>query len=133
MFRFGLLVLFWVLFFLVVMIVEAMLLSATLRDKRRAWLSHSVPATREYGLIHEWWSALSLGWRRFYIVAATGLALTYGLLLGATVTQALAGELHRFWAVLVGFGISCWIATSLAMFRLDDGENHERGGEPPPL
>ena len=120
MLRFGLLVLFWVLFFLVVLIVEAVLLSATERDTRRAWLSRSVPATREHGRIHTWWTGLSLWWRRFFIIAATGLALTYGLLLGATVTQALAGDLNKFWAVLIGFGVACWIATSLTMLRLDE-------------
>ncbi|HVB65797.1 MAG TPA: hypothetical protein VNE17_13765 [Nitrolancea sp.] len=120
MLRFGLLVLFWVLFFLVVLIVEAVLLSATERDTRRAWLSRNVPAARDYGRIHAWWTGLSLWWRRFFIIAATGLALTYGLLLGATVTQALAGELHKFWAVLIGFGVACWIAMSLTLMRLDE-------------
>jgi hypothetical protein len=120
MLRFGLLAIFWVLFFLLILIVEAVLLTATQRDTRRSWLTRRASATHEQGRIREWWGELGLWWRRFFIVVAIGLALLYGLLLGATVTQALAGDLGKFWAILIGFGISCWVAMSLALVRLDE-------------
>jgi hypothetical protein len=129
MLRFGLLVIFWALFFMLVLFVEAMLLTATQQDMRRTWLSRNARSTRAQGRIREWWSTLTIGWRRFFIVAVTGLALSYGLLVGATVTQALAGDLGKFWAVLVGLGISCWIAAILAMLRLDERDEPDSDEE----
>jgi hypothetical protein len=133
MLRFGLLVIFWALFFLVVLFLEALLLNATQREPRRPLLKQGARSDEPDGWLHGWWSDLTIGWRRFFVVVFTGLVLIYGLLLGATVTQALAGELHKFWGVLAGIGVACWIASSLALFRLDDDDEPLLADEPPPV
>lgn len=133
MLRFGLLVIFWALFFLIVLFLEALLLNATQREPRRPLLNRGGRSAAPEGRFHLWWSDLTIGWRRFFVVAGTGVALIYSLLLGATVTQALAGELHKFWGVLVGIGVACWIASSLAIFRLDSDDELLTDEEPPPV
>ncbi|HEX3721343.1 MAG TPA: hypothetical protein VHV31_01045, partial [Nitrolancea sp.] len=90
----------------------------TERDTRRAWMSRGTRSPRAPGRLGDWWRQLNLWWRRFFILTGTGLAIIYGLLIGATVTQALDGDLGKFWAVLVGFGISCWVASCIALSRL---------------
>jgi hypothetical protein len=133
MLRFGLLVIFWALFFLIVLFLEALLLNAAQREPRRPLLNRGGRSAEPDGRFHLWWSDLTIGWRRFFVVAGTGLALIYSLLLGATVTQALAGELHKFWGVLVGIGVACWIASSLAIFRLDGDDEPLDDEELPPV
>jgi len=131
MLRFGLLVVFWTFFFLIVLFLEALLLNATQREPRRPLLNRGSRSVEPDGWVHNWWSDLTIGWRRFFIVVGTGLALIYGLLLGATVTQALVGDLHKFWGVLAGIGVACWIASTLALFRLGDDDEPLLADEPP--
>jgi hypothetical protein len=132
MLRFGLLVIFWALFFLIVLFLEALLLNATQREPRRPLLNRGLRSAEPEGRLRLWWIDLPVIWRRFFIVTGTGLALIYSLLLGATVTQALAGDLHKFWGVLAGIGIACWIASSLAIIRLDHGDEPLDDEELPP-
>ncbi|HVX28883.1 MAG TPA: hypothetical protein VHA53_00280 [Nitrolancea sp.] len=122
MLRFGLLVVFWAIFFLIVLFLEALLLNAAQREPRRSLLNRGTRSVEPEGFFHLWWSDLPPSWRRLILIAYSGLALLYAILLGASVTQALAGELHKFWGVLTGIGVACWIAASLAIIRLDNSD-----------